>query len=212
VRRRGAIVGVLGRFARREVDILVGTQMVAKGHDFPEVTLVGVVSADVGLGVADFRAAERTFQLLTQVVGRAGRGTRRGEAFIQTLYPKHYSIQHAARQDYGAFFEEELRYRRAMHYPPALSMVNVVVRAASASQARRDAARFADALRRASSSYEVLGPAPAPLNRLRGEHRVQIFLKGTHRAAMRQAVTRTLDLQPELARRLTVDVDPLSML
>ena len=129
-RRRGAIDGVLRRFAARELDVLVGTQMIAKGHDFPEVTLVGVVSADIGLGVADFRAAERTFQLLTQVVGRAGRGTRPGEAIIQTLYPRHYGVALAARQDYAAFFEAELTYRRAMHYPPTLSLVNIVVRSA----------------------------------------------------------------------------------
>jgi primosomal protein N' (replication factor Y) len=212
VRRRGAIGRLLHRFARREVDVLVGTQMIAKGHDFPAVTLVGVVSADVGLGVADFRAAERTFQLLTQVVGRAGRGTRQGEAYVQTLYPGHYSIQHAARQDYRAFFAAEQRYRQAMHYPPLLSMVNLVIRAATVRQAMADATRLAGHLRRGSTSYEVLGPAPAPLSRLRGEHRVQIFLKGTHRAAMRQAVTRAIDSQPELRRRLTIDVDPLSML
>jgi primosomal protein N' (replication factor Y) len=212
VRRRGAIARVLRRFARRELDVLVGTQMIAKGHDFPEVTLVGVVSADVGLGVADFRAAERTFQLLTQVVGRAGRGARQGEAYIQTLYPDHYSIRHAARQDYRAFFDRELEYRRGMHYPPSLSMVNLVVKAPSPGQALSDATRIARLLRSSASSFAVLGPAPAPLSRLRGEHRVQIFLKGTHRAAMRQAVVRALDAHRELARRITVDVDPLSML
>jgi primosomal protein N' (replication factor Y) len=212
VRRRGAIAGVLRRFASRELDVLVGTQMIAKGHDFPEVTLVGVVSADVGLGVADFRAAERTFQLLTQVVGRAGRGARRGEAYIQTFYPGHYSIRHAARQDYRAFFDAEVAFRRAMRYPPALSMICVVVRGPEPSRLLADALRLARGLRNASSSYEVLGPAPAPLSRLRGEHRMQIFLKGTHRTAMRQAVVRVLGANPDLSRRVTVDVDPLSML
>ena len=99
--------------------MLVGTQMIAKGHDFPRVTLVGVVSADVGLGMADFRASERTFQLLTQVAGRAGRGEQPGEAIVQTLYPEHYSIQLACRQDYPAFYERELQFRRAMRYPPS---------------------------------------------------------------------------------------------
>jgi primosomal protein N' (replication factor Y) (superfamily II helicase) len=212
VRRRGAIARVLQRFARRELDVLVGTQMIAKGHDFPEVTLVGVVSADVGLGVADFRAAERTFQLLTQVVGRAGRGTRQGEAYIQTLYPHHYSIRHAAEQDYRGFFDRELQYRQGMHYPPTLSMVSLVVKAPTPGQATADAMRIARLLRAASGSFEVLGPAPAPLSRLRGEHRVQIFLKGSHRAAMRQAVVRALEAHRDLARRVTVDVDPLSLL
>jgi primosomal protein N' (replication factor Y) len=211
-RRRGAIDAVLRRFAARELDVLVGTQMIAKGHDFPEVTLVGVVSADIGLGVADFRAAERTFQLLTQVVGRAGRGTRPGEAIIQTLYPKHYGVALAARQDYAAFFEAELTYRRAMHYPPTLSLVNLVVRSASADGAMRDAALLARALRAGRPPYEVLGPAAAPLPRLRGDYRVQVLVKGTKRAAMRLAVQRALAQHPALARRTMVDIDPLTML
>ncbi len=212
VRRRGAITRVLRQFARRELDVLVGTQMIAKGHDFPEVTLVGVVSADVGLGVADFRAAERTFQLLTQVVGRAGRGTRRGEAIIQTLYPDHYSIGHAARQDYPQFFDAELTFRRMMHYPPWRSLVNVIVRGSTASAAAADAARLARTIRAGQGRFDVLGPAAAPLPRLRGEYRVQLFLKGSHRAAMRQAIAHALQAHPDVARRTMVDVDPLSML
>ena len=211
-RRKGAIDAVLRRFGARELDVLVGTQMIAKGHDFPEVTLVGVVSADIGLGVADFRAAERTFQLLTQVVGRAGRGSRPGEAIIQTLYPRHYGVALAARQDYAAFFEAELGYRKAMHYPPMLSLVNLVVRATSAAIAMRDAIQLARALRLGRPPFEVLGPAAAPLPRLRGDFRVQVILKGTKRTAMRQAVERALAQYPALARRTTVDVDPLTML
>jgi primosomal protein N' (replication factor Y) (superfamily II helicase) len=211
-RRKGAIDAVLRRFGARELDVLVGTQMIAKGHDFPEVTLVGVVSADVGLGVADFRAADRTFQLLTQVVGRAGRGTRPGEAIIQTLYPRHYGVALAARQDYAAFFEAEIGYRRAMHYPPLLSLVNLVVRAASAATAMRDAIELARALRLGRPPFEVLGPAAAPLPRLRGDYRVQVLLKGTKRTAMREAVQRALARYPALARRTMVDIDPLTML
>ena len=110
IRRRGSLTTLLGRFARRDLDVLVGTQMIAKGHDFPHVTLVGVISADVGLGMADFRAAERTFQLLTQVAGRAGRGEHAGEALIQTLFPGHYSIRLATSQDYVAFFDKEIEF------------------------------------------------------------------------------------------------------
>ena len=212
VRRRGAVALVLGSFGRRELDVLVGTQMIAKGHDFPDVTLVGVVSADVGLGVADFRAAERTFQLLTQVVGRAGRGARRGEAIVQTLYPDHYSIVHAARQDYRRFFDAEIVFRRAMHYPPTLSLVNLVVKGSTPGATAADAARLARALRAGRPAFDVLGPAAAPLPRLRGEYRVQLFLKGTHRAAMRQAIRRALGELPQIARRTMVDVDPISML
>ncbi len=139
IRRRGAAVSLLARFGRGEIDVLVGTQMIAKGHDFPRVTLVGVVSADVGLGLADFRASERTFQLLTQVVGRAGRGEEPGEAIIQTLYPDHYSIRHARRQDYRAFFQDEMAFRRAMHYPPQVALTNGIVRANSIANAMNDA-------------------------------------------------------------------------
>jgi primosomal protein N' (replication factor Y) len=187
--------------------------MIAKGHDFPDVTLVGVISADVGLGVADFRAAERTFQLLTQVSGRAGRGERAGEAIVQTLFPDHYSIQLARTQDYRGFFEKEVAFRRAMRYPPQVAMINVVVRGSSFEQALEGAGVLADAARRgAERAFVVLGPAPAPIARLRGEHRAQFFLKGTSRRAMREAIRDALAVYPALARKASVDVDPVSML
>ena len=211
MQKRGAVAEVLSRFGRRELDVLVGTQMIAKGHDFANVTLVGVVSADMGLGMADFRASERTFQLLTQVVGRAGRGTRPGAAIVQTLNPDHYSIRLACRQDYVAFYEQELKYRGAMRYPPAVGLLNIVVRAPSLGQALADAS---DVVARLPASHGalVLGPAPAPLARLRGESRAQVFLKSRHRTAMRQAVAAALASLPDLARRVTVDVDPIGML
>jgi primosomal protein N' (replication factor Y) len=217
IRRRGAIAAVLERFAAGELDVLVGTQMIAKGHDFPRVTLVGVISADVGLGLADFRAAERTFQLLTQVAGRAGRGEIRGEAIVQTLYPEHYSIRHACRQDYAAFFEDEITFRRAMRYPPAVALINAVVKARTHAAAMDDAGTIVQALRGQSVAgftppYRVLGPAQAPLSRLKGEHRAQFFIKGTQRSAMRQALAAALDARPEIKRRTIVDVDPMSVL
>ena len=211
-RKRGGARALLERFGCGQVDVLVGTQMIAKGHDFPRVTLVGVISADVGLALADFRAAERTFQLLTQVAGRAGRGEQAGQAIVQTLYPTHYSIQHACRQDYAPFFEEELRFRRGMRYPPLISLVNALVRAPNFVAAMNDAADLAARLRSASRAFRVLGPAPAPLGRLRGEYRAQLFLKGTSRAAMREALKTALAARPELRRRVTIDVDPLSVL
>ncbi len=211
VRRKGSLVEVLERVAKRDIDILIGTQMIAKGHDFPEVTLVGVISADVGLGLADFRAAERTFQLLTQVSGRAGRGERPGQAIIQSLVPEHYSIRLATRQDYRAFYDKEVEYRRTMRYPPQVAMVNVVVRGRTFAEAIDGAREFADAAR-GGQGYVILGPAPAPLTKLRGEHRAQFFLKGTSRKAMREALQLALARKPELSRRLSVDVDPLSML
>ena len=214
VRRKRGLTSLLSKFAAGEIDILVGTQMIAKGHDFPRVTLVGVISADVGLGLADFRAGERTFQLLTQVAGRAGRGEQAGEAIVQTLYPEHYSIQLACRQDYPAFFERELAYRRGMRYPPGVAMVCAIIRGRTFEEAMRTAT---DVVRRLEPSakrarFLVLGPAPAPLGRLRGEHRVQCFLKGTRRAEMRNALKEVLAAMPEARRRITVDVDPLSVL
>ena len=212
VRRRGAASALLAQFGRGAIDVLVGTQMIAKGHDFPNVTLVGVISADVGLGLADFRAAERTFQLLTQVAGRAGRGDRPGETIVQTLCPDHYSVRHACRQDYGAFFEEEIQFRRAMRYPPEVALVNTIIRAPSLHQAMHDAAGLAAHLRGHSTAFRTLGPAPAPIGRLKGEHRVQLFTKGAGRRVMRQSLQAALAARPELRRRVTVDVDPVSVL
>jgi primosomal protein N' (replication factor Y) len=212
IRRRGAITGLLSRFAAGELDVLVGTQMIAKGHDFPRVTLVGVISADVGLGMADFRAGERTFQLLTQVAGRAGRGVLAGEAIVQTLYPTHYSIRHACQQDYAAFFADELEFRQRMHYPPIVAMINTVVKGKTREGALTDANELVRALRWGGEQYRVLGPAPAPLSRLKGEYRAQFFIKGSHRAAMRKSLVAVLDSRPEIRRRTLVDVDPMSVL
>ena len=214
IRRKGALNALLARFRDGEIDVLVGTQMIAKGHDFPRVTLVGVVSADVGLGLADFRASERTFQLLTQVAGRAGRGEQPGEAIVQTIYPDHYSIQLACRQDYPAFFERELRFRKAMRYPPLLSLVNTVVRARTFSGAMDDAADLVEKVRRSDTAgaLRVLGPAPPPLGKLRGEFRAQLLIKGANRRTMRETLQAAIASRPDLQRRVVVDVDPLSVL
>jgi primosomal protein N' (replication factor Y) len=214
IRRKGALADILARFRDGAIDVLVGTQMIAKGHDFPRVTLVGVISADVGLGLADFRASERTFQLLTQVAGRAGRGEQAGEAIVQTLYPAHHSVQLACRQDFPAFYERELRFRRAMRYPPLVSLINVIVRARTFAGAMDDAADVVQKLRESESdrSFTVLGPAPAPLGRLRGEYRAQLLVKGTNRKRMREALRSALEERPDLARRTVVDVDPVSVL
>src|SRR3954471_16450718 len=213
IRRRGTIAALLRRFAAGELDVLVGTQMIAKGHDFPRVTLVGVINADVGLGLADFRAAERTFQLLTQVAGRAGRGDVAGEAIVQTLHPGHYSIRHACRQDYASFYADEVHFRQSMRYPPTVALINVIVKAKSRSQAIDDAGEIAAAMRIPGlDAYRILGPAPAPLGRLKGEHRSQLFIKARQRTEMRKALLTVLDARPELKRRTIVDVDPMSVL
>ena len=214
IRRRGALTSILSKFRAGEIDVLVGTQMIAKGHDFPRVTLVGVVSADVGLGMADFRASERTFQLLTQVVGRAGRGESLGEAIVQTIYPDHYSIQLAREQNYRAFFDKEIEFRKTMRYPPLVSMINTIVRSKTFSGAMDDAADLVQRLRAGAgpAGVRVLGPAPAPLGRLRGEYRTQVLLKGSHRKKMREALLGAMATRPDLERRVIVDVDPVSVL
>jgi len=212
IRRRGAIARVLRDVERGAIDILVGTQMIAKGHDFPAVTLVGVVSADVGLGFADFRAAERTFQLLTQVVGRAGRGDTPGEAIVQTLYPDHYAVRAAAAQDYATFFEREMTFRTSLHYPPIVALINVVVKGRSLEAAMTDAHELVKRVRLHGPRGTVVGPAPAPMSKIKDEYRAQFFLKGAHRRPMRVALERALDERPELRRKAFVDVDPVGVL
>jgi primosomal protein N' (replication factor Y) len=205
---------VLAAFAAGETDILVGTQLIAKGHDFPRVTLVGVVDADVGLGLPDFRAAERTFQLLTQVAGRAGRADLPGEVILQSHLPDHYALRLACAQDYAAFFQHEMEFRRTMAYPPAAALVNVLLRSREAVVASQDAQALAARLRElAAGRYRVLGPARAPLARLRQEHRFQVLLKGD-RASMRAAVRKALVERFGEVRwpGVAVDVDPLSVM
>jgi primosomal protein N' (replication factor Y) len=211
IRRRGAIARILQDVAAGRIDILVGTQMIAKGHDFPAVTLVGVVSADVGLGLADFRAAERTFQLLTQVVGRAGRGDVPGEALIQTLYPDHYSIRAAAAQDYDPFFEREIEFRRHLHYPPETALINVVVKGRSLDAAMTDAHDLVRRTRVHGPDGKVIGPAPAALSKIKDEYRAQFFIKGRQRKPMRTALMRALDERTDLKRKTAIDVDPVNV-
>ena len=212
--RRGAVQKVLASFEAGDTDILVGTQMIAKGHDFPRVTLVGVIDADVGLGLPDFRAAERTFQLLTQVAGRAGRADLPGEVILQSHLPDHYALRFACAQDYPSFFEREMEFRRTMGYPPVAALVNVVFRSRDPDQAAQAAETLAERVRAdAPGRFRVLGPAFAPLAKLRQEHRFQVLLKGD-RASMREAVRRALVTQFGAVRwpGVTVDVDPLTVL
>jgi primosomal protein N' (replication factor Y) len=213
--RRGELERALHAFESGETEILVGTQMIAKGHDFPRVTLVGVVDADVGLGLPDFRSAERTFQLLTQVAGRAGRADLPGEVILQSHLPDHYALRFACTQDYESFFAEESLFRRTMSYPPAVALLNLVVRGKEAEAAAREADALARRLREgaAAGKYRVLGPARAPLARLRQDHRFQILLKG-RRAAMRDAVRAAMVARHGEVRwpGVVIDVDPLSVM
>ena len=213
--RRGELEKALHAFAAGETDILVGTQMIAKGHDFPRVTLVGVVDADVGLGLPDFRSAERTFQLLTQVSGRAGRADLAGEVILQSHLPDHYALRLACTQDYDGFFAQESIYRRTMAYPPVASLLNLVVRDKDPGAAGREAEWLARKLREGggAGTYRVLGPARAPLAKLRQDHRFQILMKG-RRASMREAVRSAMTERYGGVRwpGVVIDVDPLSVM
>jgi primosomal protein N' (replication factor Y) len=215
VRTKREYQQVLGAFADGELDILVGTQMVAKGHDFQRVTLVGVVAADLALGRPDFRAAERTFQLLTQVAGRAGRGELAGEVLVETYYPEHYAIQLAVQQDYVSFYEKEAHFRRMLHYPPFTALASVLVR----DRKIENAIRWSRALAGYFAPFEdrgvkILGPAAAPLARLRKDYRFQFVLKSPKRSALSAALSGALDFCdakkiPDTA--VIVDVDPTSL-
>lgn len=197
-------------FAARELDVLVGTQVIAKGFDFPGVTLVGIVDADISLHLPDFRAAERTFQLITQVAGRTGRGDQGGKVLVQTHHPEHYALQAAQQHDYLGFYEQELQHRQTLNYPPFCKLVHVLVRARKEDVAQSAADELADALIKTSPQVDVLGPALAPHGRLRSQYRYQIVLKGSA-----EALLPALDFlrAKRLSKAfLSVDVDPMDLL
>ena len=216
VRTKRQYQETLGAFAGGALDILVGTQMLAKGHDFQRVTLVGVISADSSLSLPDFRAAERTFQLLTQVAGRAGRGELPGRVLIQTFYPDHYAIQDAVKQDYLSFFERELHFRRMMAYPPFTSLANVIVRDTSLERAilwSRQLSQYFSP--HDGEKVRILGPATAPLARLKKEHRFQFLLKSPKRSVLTKLLSGALaycDAKEIPQTAVLLDMDPLSLL
>ncbi|MFP5246572.1 MAG: primosomal protein N', partial [Thermoanaerobaculia bacterium] len=190
-RRKGSLVAILDRFRRGETRALIGTQMLSKGHHFPNVTLTGVLNADSILGYPDFRSAEKTFYLLTQVAGRAGRGELRGKVMIQTAFPTHYAIQHALRHDYESFYEAEIQFRRTFHYPPVTSMIAILFRGENlidVERAARDCGRMLEEAVEPLTGTRIQGPAPAPLARIKGVWRFQILLRSPHRVALRRAV------------------------
>jgi len=213
----------MGKFRKGELDTLIGTQMIAKGHDIPEVTLVGVILADVSLDLPDFRASERTFQLLLQVSGRAGRGPWPGEVLIQTYHPEHYSIQAVSLQDYEGFYDQELSFRKELNYPPFSRMVNLRVSGADEETARSAAHRIGEVARSILDNrpadypgIEILGPSQAPLGRLRGRFRHHCFLRGNPPRLL-LAFTREIVSASKAAFsggrvKLEGDVDPVQVL
>jgi primosomal protein N' (replication factor Y) len=204
------------------VDILLGTQMIAKGLDFPRVTLVGVVNADVGMHLPDFRASERTFQLLSQVAGRTGRGVLRGEVVVQTSLPEHYAVRAALDHDYPAFAERELRERRHPPYPPHIRLANVVVSSPDQEEAAREAERGAQWVRRRlaeeaggrEGAVQLVGPAPAPIEKLHGRWRWHFLLRSASAGAVGAVMQAFLERHRARGRdvRVVVDRDPVALL
>ena len=215
--RRKVFEQSLADFSAGRIDTLVGTQMLAKGHDFPNVTLVGVVSVDAGLALPDFRSAERTFQLITQVAGRAGRGDRPGRVLIQTYHPYHYSLRHACAQDYEGFFEEELRYRQNHSYPPFVALASLLIHGPDLGRVRSDSLELRKQLDLVNQDRKcrILGPAPAPLSRLKGEHRFQVLIKSRSRKDLREVADAALKAVADKGanlRSINLEIDPVSIM
>lgn len=203
---------VLDRMRRGELDILVGTQMVTKGHDLPNVTLVGVLNADAALSLPDFQAAERTFQLLVQVAGRSGRGDQPGRVLVQTHNPEHPAIAFALKHDVSGFVERELAERRELHYPPYARLALVRIDANDRALAERAAKQLAELARRCGAKAEILGPTPAPISRLRGRYRFRFVIRAPERGPVRKAAEVVLRAPADRRVRVAVDIDPLHML
>jgi primosomal protein N' (replication factor Y) len=223
MKKPGSHAKMLAAFRRGEIHILMGTQMIAKGLDFPNVTLVGVVNADVGLHLPDFRAAERTFQLLAQVSGRAGRGPRGGRVLVQTFNPEHPSIALAAAHDYERFVAVEMAHRKAHKYPPYQRLARLIVRGRDQGQASEFADRLAVAFQAAQTTLKgpdggplgvrILGPAEAPVFRLKGYYRFHFQLQSPSPAALHQVLRAVLPTaRTPSGVEFTLDVDPLDML
>jgi primosomal protein N' (replication factor Y) len=214
-RRKGSLVAILDRFRRGETRALIGTQMLSKGHHFPNVTLTGVLNADSILGYPDFRSAEKTFYLLTQVAGRAGRGELRGKVMIQTAFPTHYAIQHALRHDYESFYEAEIQFRKTFHYPPVTSMIAILFRGENLSdveRASRECGRMLEEAVEPLTGTRIQGPAPAPLARIKGVWRYQILLRSPQRINLRRAVEAVMLPRKWKGVEVAIDVDPINIL
>jgi primosomal protein N' (replication factor Y) len=215
--RKGSHLRIVDDFRSQETDILIGTQMVAKGFDFPQVTLVGVINADVALNLPDFRSAERTFQLIAQVSGRSGRGDQPGRVIVQTYHPEHYGLVAAAGHDYESFYAQEIDFRREPTYPPFARLANILITTAKEADAKTFAtdlaARYLAKSAEMGDAVEVLGPVPAPLSKVKGKYRWHLLL----RAATHEALTgliRATHAELTVPRKisLAVDIDPVSLM
>jgi len=208
--KRGAHDKVLSDFKDGRIDILIGTQMVAKGLDFPKVTLVGVISADTALNLPDFRSAERTFNLLTQVAGRAGRGDLGGRVIIQSYTPQHYSIQAAKTHDYNIFYDKEISLRKELRLPPFCHMVSLTLRGRREEKVFKASEELKAGLEKEikSQDIEILGPAPSPISKMKGMYRWNIFLRAENAEDITVILKKTLRKHKASGIIVTVDVDP----
>lgn len=217
ITRKGELEQKLLDFADGRIDMLVGTQMIAKGHDFPDVTLVGVVGVDIGLGLPDLRSAERTFQMITQVAGRSGRGEKPGRVIIQTYHPDHYALQRSMAQDYEGFYADELKYRENFRYPPFVALASIMVRHRELSRARSIAnavRRFLDAAN-PEKTVRIVGPASASIARLKNEYRMQLILRSVSRKELRKVLDIALaeaEANGVEMRSVYVEIDPVSLM
>jgi primosomal protein N' (replication factor Y) len=219
-KRRGSIDAILSRFGKGKTDILIGTQLVAKGLDFSNVGLVGIVAADISLNIPDFRSSERTFQLITQAAGRAGRGTVPGKVVIQSYTPDHYAIQLAARQDYDLFYEAEIKIREQVGYPPFCDILYIILAAETEEEASGGAEKIRQSfLRRVGRDHavNVLGPRPAPINKASGLYRYQLLIKCTEENwdAYREALWKIKNKvvrEKQKEWTLSIDVNPYGFL
>ena len=214
-RKKGELVRILDRFRTQTTQALIGTQMLSKGHHFPSVTLTAVLNADSILGYPDFRSAEKTFYLLTQVAGRSGRGELRGKVLIQSAFPTHYAIQHAMRHDYESFYEAEIGFRRTFHYPPVTAMVALVFKGNDVALVERAAVECARMLEEAVqplAGTRIQGPAPAPLARIKGVWRHHILLRSPQRVGLRRAIDAVVTGRKWRGVEVAIDVDPLNLL
>ena len=210
--KRGAHGRVLRDFKQHKLDVIVGTQMIAKGLDFPKVTLVGVVSADANLNLPDFRSGERTFNLITQVAGRAGRGDLGGEVIVQTYTPEHYAVSMAAKHDYNSFYYREVQSRRELRFPPYVSLIKITLRSRKEENVEKAIGRLANNLRKKIKDIDMLGPAPSPMTKLRGYYRWNVLIKTEDREDMIKKLRFALKgFRKGSGVFMAVDVDPMSM-
>jgi primosomal protein N' (replication factor Y) len=221
--RKGSVLKLLKGLRDQTTDILVGTQMVAKGHDFPNITLVGIICADLSLSFPDFRAGERTFQLLAQVAGRAGRGDRPGRVILQTYNPDHFSIEAARRQDFKSFYSQEIGFRQALNYPPFSRVIQLKISGKDPQKTEKHAHELGvrcQSLKAGEGaryqSIDIMGPLEASLARISGRYRWQILLKGSKFGALHQFMNQLMSDHPAgLSRhqvQVAIDVDPFFMM